>query len=126
MTNWASNWSNCIYCGVLLKANGHRWARAVPARTTREHIYPVSKGGWFVVPACGYCNTRRGNGSLFAFWKSADTTRRREWARQTAGWVPWAPAAELVRLYRRGKPARAARYPGGPVKSLYGYAHYRN
>ncbi len=124
--NWATNWSNCIYCGVRLAANGHHGARALPARTTREHIYPASKGGWFVVPACTYCNSRRGSHALYVFWRSPDLTRRRSWASQTAGWAPWAPAAELVRLYRRGKPLRPARYPGGPVKGKHGYAHYRN
>lgn len=124
MTNWAANWSNCIYCGVRLSAKGAHGARSLPARTTREHIYPASKGGWFVVPACGYCNARRGNGPLFKFWKSEALIQRRAWARLTGSWVPWAPASELVRLYRRGKPYK-------PVSRSLGlqdgyYAHYRN
>lgn len=125
MTNWATNWSNCIYCGVRLAARAPHGSRALPQRTTREHIYPASKGGWLVVPACGYCNSRRGNGSLFLFWKSDALRQRRAWAMVTGSWVPWAPARELIALYKRGKPLRPTRYPGGPIRRGF-YAHYRN
>jgi len=104
MANWATNWNNCIWCGVRMSRRAHQGARALPAKMTREHLYPAERGGWMVVPACAYCNSNRRSLSLYVFWKSDVLRNRRTWSAPTAGYARYAPAAELVRLYLKGKP----------------------
>lgn len=73
----------CMYCGI----------RSYPSNLTRDHIYPISKGGkdrWSnVVTACKRCNTKKGN-------------RRPEEAKMPLLAVPYTPNwAEYLALSNR-------------------------
>jgi 5-methylcytosine-specific restriction endonuclease McrA len=63
----------CAYCGELLK------------KVTMDHIIPISRGGNHeidnAVPACGYCNSSKGNKPLLIWLYK----KRQEWTYEQLG-----------------------------------------
>lgn len=92
--------TNCVYCGVkfdtrpVAKGGSHR-----SSRRTWDHIPPKSKGGMYQVPCCRYCNGRKGDMALAAWYASEALTQRISYVKQDdPSWAKPFTKEQLVEL----------------------------
>jgi len=67
------------WLAILAEHNGHCHYCDKEARLTLDHVRPLSKGGKHskdnVVPACGHCNSSKGNKTLEEWWAKRERER---------------------------------------------------
>ncbi len=88
---------NCPYCGVLMDSGGKQNAR------TRDHFYPLSRGGKVTIFACRKCNEDKASLSptewLAALRGKADPRA------ENVSWFLATHAASIDEMEAAGKPA---------------------